>query len=383
MQYGQTHSLSYGTLSHSHSHRHRDGARAVTPKKAPWVSSGRVLCVTLIAALLASGVLYLAALLMVQVDAPGTGEQATCAPELDGEAGESVSFSVSVDPSPGIITRADPDPISPSDVPDPYLIFGRVMYGTVGVSAGHTVTILNLNNAGSVTTTTVAGGYYQRDISDLSTTNPYGHGDTIQVSVSTPLPGVATGSVDLVVAGASTEIDVQVNAPPIIEVLSPNGGEFLSGTQSVEWTSIDTSGDVVTYDVYLSTDGGATYGSSIHQETHTATGSTNTYAWPWFDTAAHTLADGSSMLLKVEGTDGLGAVGADTSDAVFTIDNTAPLASIVIQSGAAWTNSYTVDLDMTYSDALAGVEEVRYRDDGYSWGGWKWCLPHGCGPPPP
>ena len=48
-----------------------------------------------------------------------------------------------------------------------------------------------------------------------------------------------------------------------------------------------------------------------------------------------------------------------------TYDTTPPTGSILINGGAAWTNSTAVTLSLTYSDTLSGVDKVRYSMMGY------------------
>ncbi len=53
------------------------------------------------------------------------------------------------------------------------------------------------------------------------------------------------------------------------------------------------------------------------------------------------------------------------------LDMTAPTGSISIDNGTLETASPQVTLNLTYSDAISGVSQVQYSNDGSSWSGWE------------
>jgi hypothetical protein len=55
------------------------------------------------------------------------------------------------------------------------------------------------------------------------------------------------------------------------------------------------------------------------------------------------------------------------------IDTTKPSASISINNGAQYTDSRSVTLYLSYSDATSGVDKCRYKNEGESWTGWGSC----------
>jgi hypothetical protein len=61
----------------------------------------------------------------------------------------------------------------------------------------------------------------------------------------------------------------------------------------------------------------------------------------------------------------------------FHIDQTEPSASLSINSGAESTNSRSVSLHLSYSDATldatSGVKDCRYKNEGESWISWESC----------
>jgi len=78
--------------------------------------------------------------------------------------------------------------------------------------------------------------------------------------------------------------------------------------------------------------------------------------------------DGTSTVYY-EVKDNVGFISQFTDSII--LDTTAPIGSIIINDGDAWTNSTSVTLSLTYSDATSGVLEVRYSNDGSSWSGWE------------
>ncbi|MHA1930632.1 MAG: fibronectin type III domain-containing protein [Candidatus Thorarchaeota archaeon] len=99
------------------------------------------------------------------------------------------------------------------------------------------------------------------------------------------------------------------NRAPIVEVLSPNGGEELEGTVDITWDAIDQDSDEMTFSLFYSSNGGTDW-------IEISTGLTSlTHSW---NTTG--LNDGTNYLIRVEASDGE-LVSEDISDAVFTIDN--------------------------------------------------------------
>ena len=58
----------------------------------------------------------------------------------------------------------------------------------------------------------------------------------------------------------------------------------------------------------------------------------------------------------------------------IVVDTTDPTGSVVIDSGAEWTDSTSVSLGLTYSDGLSGVDKCRYSNDGSSYSAWEVCT---------
>ncbi|MGQ4912627.1 MAG: hypothetical protein ACP6KW_10700 [Candidatus Thorarchaeota archaeon] len=99
------------------------------------------------------------------------------------------------------------------------------------------------------------------------------------------------------------------NRAPIVEIVTPNGGEVLNGTRQIEWTAVDPDSDSLTYSVFVSNNNGSSY-------TEIASGLTTlTYLW---NTTEH--ADGTGYMIRVVAFDG-SLYGQDDSDAPFELNN--------------------------------------------------------------
>ncbi|MFC1926574.1 hypothetical protein ACFLWV_02360 [Chloroflexota bacterium] len=149
--------------------------------------------------------------------------------------------------------------------------------------------------------------------------------------------------------------DISANLPPDVAVTSPNGGEIVSGTVSVTADATDSDGTVAQVDFEYSADGGTTWAAIGVPDT------TDPYSVSWDTTG---VADGTDYLVRATATDTLGAAASDTSDAVFTVDNTAPSAPMLIApvSGTS-SNNTTPTLDWGDVSDLSGVTYDVQVDD--------------------
>ena len=99
------------------------------------------------------------------------------------------------------------------------------------------------------------------------------------------------------------------NRAPTVEVITPNGGEVLNGTITIEWESVDFDSDPLTYDVFYSDNNGSDW-------TILDSGLTGlTLDW---NTTLHD--DGVGYMIRVAVSDGTLAA-MDDSDAPFELDN--------------------------------------------------------------
>ncbi len=145
--------------------------------------------------------------------------------------------------------------------------------------------------------------------------------------------------------------DVSANKP-VITVLFPNGGETLSGKQTIAWTGTDADGDPLTFDVLTSGNGGASWSAL-------ATGLLDTsYVW---DTEG---SPGSAQaLIRVMGSDGV-HVGQDDSDAVFTIIKKPPKAVINAPKNSA---SFFLKRTITFAGGGYDTEDGMLTGNSLTW----------------
>jgi hypothetical protein len=95
-----------------------------------------------------------------------------------------------------------------------------------------------------------------------------------------------------------------------VTVVTPNGGEVLSGTTEITWNATSNTGNPLTVDLFYSRDQGDEWIEITTGEVDDGTYVWNTVGAP----------DGTWNLVRVRVTDGV-LVGEDTSDSLFTINN--------------------------------------------------------------
>jgi hypothetical protein len=83
---------------------------------------------------------------------------------------------------------------------------------------------------------------------------------------------------------------------------------------------------------------------------------------------------------------GTGAGNGNVTGQVYTIDTEAPTGTVVINGGAAATNTRTVTLTLSAIDNLSGVTQMRFSNTGTSFSGAEafaptktWTLSTGAG----
>jgi hypothetical protein len=142
--------------------------------------------------------------------------------------------------------------------------------------------------------------------------------DTINYINTPTFPGLTPGNV-----GGVTQVDVADiqdylvptaggdTTPPDVAVISPDGGETLTGNAgtTVQWIAGDSSG-IAGINLYVSLDGGTSYKP-------VAEGLSNTGSHTWFPANRPT----AQALFLVEAIDNAFNFGEDESDSVFTIQS--------------------------------------------------------------
>lgn len=137
-----------------------------------------------------------------------------------------------------------------------------------------------------------------------------------QFSNTPTFPGLAPANVSSVSNVAVSEIQTHLvptagadTTPPDVQVISPNGGETVTGNAaaSVQWTATDTSG-VAAVDIYLSDDNGITFKP-------VAMGLSNSGSYAFFVPNRPT----TTAFVRVVAIDNAFNSGQDDSDAPFTV----------------------------------------------------------------
>lgn len=129
-------------------------------------------------------------------------------------------------------------------------------------------------------------------------------------------------------------------ATDALRVTSPNGGEIWSGTHAVLW-----AGGSPDFLVEVSSDDGASY-ATLASDVATRSTGWDTRGWP----------DGASYRVRVGD-----ATTNDTSDALFTVDNTPPVTEASVD-GPTCNGWYTAPplVTLRATDNLAGVKRTLY-----------------------
>src|SRR5262249_8803180 len=144
-------------------------------------------------------------------------------------------------------------------------------------------------------------------------------------------------------------------SPPMVTVLSPNGGEVwkAGSTHAVTWSALDDVG-VTSVDVAYSLDGGATFPGTI------ATGIATSGSVPWVVPDAPP----TTARVRVLAHDAASNVGADTSNTNFTIDRwtisasagpngqISPVGGVGVVEGASQAFTITPDANFHVADVL-------------------------------
>jgi hypothetical protein len=141
-------------------------------------------------------------------------------------------------------------------------------------------------------------------------------GNTGTFTLLLPMP---EGTKQLLLMYAGQVLDSRIASPatPKVTVLTPNGGENLTGVAVASWQASDADGDALTFALQYSSDGGQYWQTLIADYSGTS------YPLP-----INMLAGGTNSLLRVIVTDGFNS-SSDVSDGPFTVAKHAPSAAIL------------------------------------------------------
>jgi hypothetical protein len=143
------------------------------------------------------------------------------------------------------------------------------------------------------------------------------------------------------------------NRAPVVTVISPNGGENLGQTVTINWTAIDPNKDDLTFDLYYRPDG-TTWISLASELT------TTQYNWVTTE-----LSDGDQYQIRVVAADDA-LSGEDTSDNPFIIDNHGPSIMNIQHDPLA----ITIAADVIDVSGISIVTINITSDNGLTWVGF-------------
>ncbi len=238
---------------------------------------------------------------------------------------------------------------------------------TLNGSASFDPDDLPLSYAWSIGSTVIGSGPI------VTVTLPRGiHQVTLSVSNGTGSPGLDTVTISVVDTTA-----------PVVTVVTPNGGNTLySSTPTVlEWTAADAASPMSVFNVYLSTDGGTTFGAPICANVPASQSQCT-----WTPTPATTAGR-----IRVVGTDASGNVAADLSDTNFTINATgtpsvrvtAPNTLVNWGAGSTqnitWTHNLGAGAEMNLEVSVDGGSNwapiaARVRNTSATVGSYLWTI---------
>ncbi len=156
-----------------------------------------------------------------------------------------------------------------------------------------------------------------------------------------------------------SDLNVLYDYIPTVEVISPNGGENWSGMQTVQWNVTDDDNDNLSMEVYYWYDGWIWLNST--------SGTPNVYNYIWNTSE---VSDNRSYTIMVNVSDGMAPVVNDTSNGVFTIDNTFPTISVTYPNGGELLNGW-INITWTATDNFDTALDISIEgstDNGTTWG---------------
>lgn len=136
------------------------------------------------------------------------------------------------------------------------------------------------------------------------------------------------------------------NKDPVVHLVNPNGGENIKETTTISWTASDPNWHGLMVDLSYSSDGGSSW-------TPIATDIENT-SINW-DTSS--LPDNNLSMIRAVASNFMMGSAEDTSDTVFTVDNTPPVISNILPNPLTPSSSSKVNISATITD-ISGLQTV-------------------------
>ena len=143
------------------------------------------------------------------------------------------------------------------------------------------------------------------------------------------------------------------NNAPVLNVISPNGGESLTGTSAtLRWSASDLDGDALSYMVQYSTDAGATWQTIVADLTTTT-----------YDLALNSIPGSSRAMIRVVATDGLRSSQAQSA-AIFTVAKRGPDVSVQTPDN---NHLYVGDQTIIFTADGFDLEDGQLPDAAFTW----------------
>jgi hypothetical protein len=153
-------------------------------------------------------------------------------------------------------------------------------------------------------------------------------------------------------SGAQLDSRTVSNNAPVVTVISPNGGESLSGaTATISWSASDADNDTLKYVIQYSNDGGNSWRPLAVDYPNTT-----------LDLDLTSIAGGDSSLIRVIANDGI-LTSQDQSDAVFSVAKKAPQTEIDTHDAAVFSGDQTITLEGSGND----MEDGQLPDSSLQW----------------
>jgi parallel beta-helix repeat protein len=179
----------------------------------------------------------------------------------------------------------------------------RLLWGVSSDSFGHDATY-------NVSVSTDGGSTWIQLAHDLSDTDLEWNASEFSESAEYKFKVVAQCTEGLVSEyTTSAEYEVKSHTLSVPTVLTPNGGETISGEYEITWTeSVESWNLPVSYDIYYSSDAGDTWTEIINSHESTS------ITW-----GVRGLPEGDQYLIRVVARSSSGFIAEDVSDSVFTV----------------------------------------------------------------
>lgn len=146
--------------------------------------------------------------------------------------------------------------------------------------------------------------------------------------------------------------------PPVVEILSPNGGESFTDTLRLTWQASDPDGDPLTYDISYSWDGGQTW-QGVRALLNDPYSQLSELA---YDIDLAYLPGGENILLKVVASNGLNTA-YDLTDAPLTVSRKPPqvsITSLVDGNHFGWADVIPLDGRVTDEEDESPYDEMTF-----------------------